>query len=122
MMMRIKVPRPMYTSPPLPGRSGAACPIPEGGKPGPRGGRHGRFPAVGAGKMAAMITFFVILAVLMVLVVAAGQWSAGPGRRVLYDRDVVVGRRRSVVEEEVVDDEPYPVARSRRVVRRRRSY
>lgn len=79
-----------------------------------------RFRAVGAGNMAAMITFFVILAVLMVLVVAAGQWSAGPGRRVFYDRGVVVGRRRGVVEEEVVDDEPYPVARSRRVVRRPR--
>lgn len=70
-----------------------------------------------------MITFFVILAVLMVLVVAAGQWSAaGPRRRVHYDRDVVVDRRPEIIEEEIVDD-PYPVAtRSRRVVRRRRGY
>lgn len=65
-----------------------------------------------------MIAFFVILAVLMVLVVAAGQWSAGPRRRVVYDRDVVVDRRPDLVEE-VVED-PYPVVRSRRVVRRRR--
>lgn len=72
--------------------------------------------------MAAMITFFVILAVLMVLVVAAGQWSAGARRRVVYDRDVVARPRARVVEEEIVDD-PYdrPVVR-RRVVRRRRSY
>lgn len=72
--------------------------------------------------MAGMITFFVILVVLMVLVVAAGQWSAGPRRRVLYDRDVVVDRRPDVVEE-IVEEDPYPVARStRRVVRRRRTY
>ena len=66
-----------------------------------------------------MIAFFVILALLMVFVVLAGQWSAGTRRRVIYDRDVVVDRRPDVIEEEVVDD-PYPVARSRRVVRRRR--
>lgn len=67
-----------------------------------------------------MIAFFVILAMLMVLVAVAGRWSsAGPRRRVIYDRDVVVDRRPEVVEE-IVDD-PYPVARSsRRVVRRRR--
>ena len=67
-----------------------------------------------------MIAFFVILALLMVFVAVAGQWSsAGPRRRVIYDRDVVVDRRPEVVEE-IVDD-PYPVARtSRRVVRRRR--
>ena len=66
-----------------------------------------------------MIAFFIILALLMVFVVMAGQWSAGARRRVIYDRDVVVDRRPDVIEEEVVDD-PYPVARSRRVVRRRR--
>lgn len=66
-----------------------------------------------------MIAFFVILVVLMVLVAFAGQWSVGPRRRVMYDRDVVVDRGPDVIEEEVVDD-PYPVARSRRVVRRRR--
>ena len=68
-----------------------------------------------------MIAFFVILVLLMVFVAVAGQWSsAGPRRRVIYDRDVVVDRRPSVVEEEIVDD-PYPVGRSsRRVVRRRR--
>ena len=66
-----------------------------------------------------MIAFFVILALLMVLVVIAGQWNAGPRRRVIYDRDVVVDRGPRVVEEEIVED-PYPVARARRVVRRRR--
>ncbi len=71
--------------------------------------------------MRVMIAFFVILVVLMVLVVAAGQWSAGPRRRVIYDRDVVVDRGPDLIEEEVVDD-PYPVTRSRRVVRRRRTY
>lgn len=68
-----------------------------------------------------MIAFFLILALLMVFVVLAGQWSAGPRRRVIYDRDVVVDRRPRVVEEEIVEDDPYPVAPSRRVVRRRRS-
>lgn len=72
-----------------------------------------------------MIAFFVILALLMVLVAFAGQWNSGRRRRVIYDRDVVVDRRPTVVErgpdvieEEIVED-PYPVARSRRVVRRR---
>jgi hypothetical protein len=73
-----------------------------------------------------MIAFFVILVLLMVLVFAAGQWNGGPRRRVIYDRDVVadrrpevlVDRRPGVVEEEIVED-PYPVARTRRVVRRR---
>lgn len=66
-----------------------------------------------------MITFFVILALLMVLVAAAGQWQwGGSRRRVVVDRDVVVDRRPDLVEEIV--DEPYPVARTRRVVRRRR--
>jgi hypothetical protein len=71
-----------------------------------------------------MIAFFVILAVLMVLVVAAGRWSAGSrGRRVIYDRDVVVDRGPDIIEEEIFDDvDRRPVARSRRVVRRRRSY
>lgn len=67
-----------------------------------------------------MIAFFVILAVLMVLVAAAGQWSAWSRRRVVHVRDVVVDRRPDVIEEEFID-EPHPVARStRRVVRRRR--
>lgn len=72
-----------------------------------------------------MIAFFVILVLLMVLVAFAGQWSGGRRRRVIYDRDVIVDRRPTVVErgpdvieEEIVED-PYPVARSRRVVRRR---
>lgn len=72
-----------------------------------------------------MIAFFVILALLMVFVVVAGQWSgAGPARRrVVHDRDVVVDRGLDLIEEEIVDDPyPQPVARSRRVVRRRRSY
>ena len=86
-----------------------------------RPGRPGRFLDPGAGNMAAMIAFFVILVVLMVLVAAAGQWSAAPRRRVVY-RDAVVDRRPDLVEEEVVED-AYPVdTRSRRVVRRRRSY
>lgn len=69
-----------------------------------------------------MIEFFVILALLMVLVAAAGAWQGGGARRVLYDRDVV-DRRPRVVEEEF-HDEPYPrpLTRSRRVVRRRRSW
>ncbi len=77
-----------------------------------------------------MIAFFVILVLLMVLVAFAGQWSGGRRRRVIYDRDVIVDRRPTVVErgpdiidgpdviEEIVED-PYPAARSRRVVRRR---
>lgn len=70
-----------------------------------------------------MIAFFIILAVLMVLVFAAGQWQAGPRRRVTYDRDVVVDRGPDLIEEEIVDDGyRQPVARSRRVVRRRRTY
>lgn len=70
-----------------------------------------------------MITFFIILAVLMVLVFAAGQWQAGTRRRVIHDRDVVVDRGPDVIEEEIVDDGyRRPVARSRRVVRRRRTY
>lgn len=77
-----------------------------------------------------MIAFFVILVVLMVLVVAAGSWTAGPRRRVRYERDAVVDRRpRVLVEpspeviEEVVYDDAYPppVASTRRVVRRRRT-
>lgn len=69
-----------------------------------------------------MITFFIILAVLMVLVVAAGQWSGVGRRRVVHDRDLLVDRRPDLMEEEIVDD-PYPArVRSRRVVRRRRTY
>lgn len=68
-----------------------------------------------------MIAFFVILAVLMVLVWAVGSWSGGLRRRQSYDRDVIVDRRPEVVEE-IVED-PYPQrVRSRRVVRRRRTY
>ena len=120
MMMRIRVPRPMYTSPPLPGSLDEAV-RPRSFPAANLGAGHG-FRPPGPGNIPAMITFFVILAVLMVLVVAAGQWSARPGRRVLYDRDVVVDRRPDVVEE-IVEDDPYPVAtRSRRVVRRRRTY
>ncbi len=77
-----------------------------------------------------MIAFFVILVVLMVLVAALGSWNAGPRRRVLYDRDVVVDRRPDVlvdrrpdVVEDVVYDDAYTptVTTSRRVVRRRRT-
>lgn len=68
-----------------------------------------------------MITFFILLVVLMVLVVAAGTWAAGPHRRVYYDRRPLVDRRTDVVEELV--DEPHvrPMA-SRRTIRRRRTY
>ncbi len=72
-----------------------------------------------------MIAFFVILVLLMVLVAFAGQWSGGRRRRVIYDRDVIVDRRPTVIERrpdviegEIIED-PSPVARSRRVVRRR---
>lgn len=69
-----------------------------------------------------MIAFFVLLVVLMVLVVAAGTWNAGPRRRVRYDRDVVVDRRPDVVEEVVYDDGyRQPEITTRRVVRRRRT-
>lgn len=66
-----------------------------------------------------MIAFFLILALLMVLVAATGRWQAGPRRRVIY-RDVVPRRRHELIEEEIVDD-PYPAPR-RRLVRRQRSY
>ncbi|HET7487564.1 MAG TPA: hypothetical protein VFJ85_06500 [Acidimicrobiales bacterium] len=69
-----------------------------------------------------MIAFFVILALLMVFVVIAGQWtSAGPRRHIVIDRgepDVVVRRRPRVIEEEIVEDDLYD-APPRRVVRRR---
>ena len=68
-----------------------------------------------------MITFFILLVVLMVLVVAAGTWAAGPHRRVYYDRGPLVDRRTDVVEEFVDEPEPRPMA-SRRIVRRRRTY
>ncbi len=73
-----------------------------------------------------MIAFFIILAVLMVLVVAAGSgWGRLPRR---YGRDVVVDRDpglvdggTEVVEEEVVEEPaPRPLGQTRRVVRRRR--
>ncbi|HVL93055.1 MAG TPA: hypothetical protein VM264_06885 [Acidimicrobiales bacterium] len=78
-----------------------------------------------------MFAFFIILALLMVLVVAAGSWSSGAwggrgGRRVIYDRTPVERRPRSVVSstrgEEVIEEEWEDTGtrpRSRRVVRRR---
>jgi hypothetical protein len=68
-----------------------------------------------------MITFFILLVVLMVLVVAAGTWAAGPHRRVYYDRGPLVDRRTDVIEE-VVDEPALRPAASRRIVRRRRTY
>ncbi len=82
-----------------------------------------------------MIAFFIILAVLMVLVVAVGAgWGRAPrryGRDVIVDRDpevivdrgpeVIVDRGSEVVEEEVIEEPaPRPAAPTRRVVRRRR--
>jgi len=70
-----------------------------------------------------MITFFILLVVLMVLVVAAGSWVAGPRRRVYYERGpIVMDRGSDVVEEYVEEPQLRPVASSRRIVRRRRSY
>ena len=67
-----------------------------------------------------MVTFFILLVVLMVLVVAAGTWAAGPHRRVYYaSRPRVVGRRDEVIEEVVDEPELRPM---RRIVRRRRTY
>ena len=68
-----------------------------------------------------MITFFILLVVLMVLVVAAGTWAAGPHRRVYHDRGPLVDRRTDIVEEIVDEPELRPMA-SRRIVRRRRTY
>jgi hypothetical protein len=79
-----------------------------------------------------MIAFFVILAVLMVLVFAAGQWGRRPGgTRVVH----VVDRAPRVVERQpvVVDRDPMLVERApvveevvaaptRRVVRRTTRY
>jgi len=76
-----------------------------------------------------MIAFFVILALLMVLVVAAGMWSSGAwggprtGRRVIYDRGPATARRaRPELDEEVVEEEWSGAdgRPGRRVVRRRR--
>jgi hypothetical protein len=80
-----------------------------------------------------MFAFFIILALLMVLVVAAGSWSSGAwggprgGRRVIYDRTPVERRPRTVVSstrgEEVIEEEWEDTGarpRSRRVVRRRK--
>jgi hypothetical protein len=70
-----------------------------------------------------MITFFILLVVLMVLVVAAGSWVAGPRRRVYYERGpIVMDRGPDVVEEYVEEPQLRPIASSRRIVRRRRSY
>jgi len=74
-----------------------------------------------------MIGFFIILALLMVLVAAAGAWSrgnwGGPRQRVIYERSPVVERRpRASLGEEIVEEEWHdagPAPRSRRVVRRR---
>ena len=66
-----------------------------------------------------MIAFFIILAVLMVLVALLGSGWARPPRRVY--RGPVVDRRPEVVEEEVHEEPPArPVEATRRVVRRRR--
>ncbi|MDP9069977.1 MAG: hypothetical protein M3N68_01560 [Actinomycetota bacterium] len=74
-----------------------------------------------------MVAFFIILAVLMVLVVAIGSgWGRAPrryGREAVVDpeADVAVDRGPDVIEEEVYEDPaPRPVRRTRRVVRRRR--
>jgi len=71
-----------------------------------------------------MVTFFILLVVLMVLVVAAGTWAAGPHRRVYYDSGPrVLGRRHEVVEEAVDEPGLRPMVSSRRrIVRRRRVY
>lgn len=70
-----------------------------------------------------MITFFILLVVLMVLVVAAGSWVAGPRRRVYYERGPIVTDRGPDIVEEYVEEPPLrPIASSRRIVRRRRSY
>jgi hypothetical protein len=70
-----------------------------------------------------MVTFFILLVVLMVLVVAAGTWAAGPHRRVYYDNGPrMLGRRHEVVEEVVDEPDLRPVASSRRIIRRRRTY
>ena len=70
--------------------------------------------------MGELVVFFVILVLLMVLAVAAGSWMQ-PRPPATYDREVVDAGP-EVVEEIV--DEPLvrPIARSRRVVRRRRFY
>ncbi|HVF75832.1 MAG TPA: hypothetical protein VM938_12350 [Acidimicrobiales bacterium] len=71
-----------------------------------------------------MITFFILLVVLMVLVVAAGSWVAGPRRRVYYERGPIVRDRGTEVLEEEYVEEPQlrPISSSRRIIRRRRSY
>ncbi|HEX9970042.1 MAG TPA: hypothetical protein VGB03_07875 [Acidimicrobiales bacterium] len=70
-----------------------------------------------------MITFFILLVVLMVLVAAAGSWVAGPRRRVYYERGpIVVDRSSEVVDEYVEEPTVRPLASSRRIVRRRRTY
>jgi hypothetical protein len=70
-----------------------------------------------------MFTFFILLAVLIVLVVMAGSWMGGPGsrRRVIYERGPAMTRRPDVIEEIVEEPELRPIA-SRRIVRRRRTY
>ncbi|HZQ28398.1 MAG TPA: hypothetical protein VFA94_11935 [Acidimicrobiales bacterium] len=72
-----------------------------------------------------MITFFVVLILLMVLLAIGIPALQGTGRRVVYER-------RPRVVEEIIEDDPIgdrtggdslePIARSRRVVRRRRVY
>jgi hypothetical protein len=79
-----------------------------------------------------MIAFFVILAVLMVLVFAAGQWGRRPGGsrvvhvvdrapRVIERQPVVVDREPMVVEGPLVEEEIVS-APTRRVVRRTSRY
>lgn len=66
-----------------------------------------------------MVTFFILLVVLMVLVVAAGTWAGGPHRRVYYGDVPRAAGRTEVIEETV--DEPR-VRPMRRIIRRRRVY
>lgn len=79
-----------------------------------------------------MIAFFVILAVLMVLVFAAGQWGRRPGRRVVHvvDREpqvierepVIVERDPVLLESTPVVEEAVVAAPTRRFVRRTTRY
>jgi hypothetical protein len=71
-----------------------------------------------------MVTFFFLLVVLMILVVAAGSWMGGPiRRRVIYERRPTVVERDPTIVEEYIDTPVVdPAARTRRVVRRTRTY
>jgi hypothetical protein len=112
MMMMMRVPMPIYMPLGLPPRwvlQTSVCP------PGP------------PGTDAAMIGFFLLLVLLMVLVAVCVPLLSGSGRRIYVDRRTYADP--DVVE--VVDDAPYdaaddglrPMVRRRRVVRRtRRTY